>query len=104
MFDQEKSITIQGTVKEFQWVNPHCWIQLLVTTGGKPVEWSIEMQGPGGLSRQGWKPGTIAAGDKVTLVIHPLRSGQNGGSFMSILLPNGQRLGGDQIADKKKAG
>lgn len=98
MFNQEKSITIEGTVKEFQFTNPHCWIQLMVARpGAAPVEWSIEMGGPGSITRQGWKPRTLAAGDKVTVTIHPLRSGQPGGSFMSIILPSGQRLGGDQI-------
>lgn len=103
MFDQTKSITIEGTVKEFQWANPHCWIQLIVPGNGKTVEWSIEMLGPGGLVKQGWKPGSLAAGDKVTITLHPLRSGQPGGSFMSIVLPGGKKLGGDQIAEKKQS-
>jgi len=102
MFDQEKTITIQGTVKEFQFTNPHCWIQLMVPQAGGTVEWSIEMGGPGGLVRQGWKPHTLGAGDKVTVTIHPLRSGQSGGSFVSIVLPNGQKLGGDQIRDRQQ--
>ena len=101
MFDQQKSITIKGTVNEFQWTNPHCWIQLLVPSGGATVEWSIEMLGPGGLVKQGWKPASLAAGDNVTITLHPLRSGQTGGSFMSIILPDGRKLGGDQIAEKK---
>ena len=98
MFDQEKVITLQGTVREFQWTNPHSWIQLLVPgDGGKITEWSVEMSGPGGLARKGWKPRTLKQGDKVTMVIHPLRDGGPGGSFVSVVLPNGQSLGGDQF-------
>ena len=98
MFDQEKVITLQGTVKEFQWTNPHSWIQLMVPgDGGKLTEWSVEMGGPGGLARQGWKPRTLKQGDKVTIVIHPLRDGGLGGSFVSVVLPGGQTMGGDQF-------
>ncbi len=98
MFDQEKVITLQGTVKEFQWTNPHSWIQVMVPSeGSKMTEWSVEMGGPGGLARKGWKPRTLKQGDKVTIVIHPLRDGGLGGSFVSVVLPNGQTLGGDQF-------
>ena len=98
MFDQEKVITLQGTVKEFQWTNPHSWIQVMVPgEGSKVTEWSVEMGGPGGLARKGWKPRTLKQGDKVTIVIHPLRDGGPGGSFVSVVLPNGQTLGGDQF-------
>lgn len=98
MFDQEKVITLQGTVKEFQWTNPHSWIQVIVPgEGSKVTEWSVEMGGPGGLARKGWKPRTLKQGDKVTIAIHPLRDGGPGGSFVSVVLPNGQTLGGDQF-------
>lgn len=97
MFDQEKLITLQGTVRAFDWANPHSWIQVLVPADGKVTEWSVEMSGPGGLARKGWKPRTLKQGDKVTIVIHPLRDGGPGGSFVSVVLPNGQTLGGDQF-------
>jgi uncharacterized protein DUF6152 len=98
MFDQEKVITLQGTVKEFQWTNPHSWIQVLVPgEADKVTEWSVEMGGPGGLARKGWKPRTLKQGDKVTIVIHPLRDGGPGGSFVSVVLPSGQTMGGDQF-------
>jgi len=94
MFDQESTITLEGTVREFQWVSPHCWIQLVIETPEHDtVEWSIEMNGPGGLIRRGWKPGTLKPNDKVTVVAHPLLSGEPGGSFVSIILPNGEELG-----------
>ena len=88
MFDAGKEITLTGTVKEFQWMSPHCWIQLLVPDEGQPnaapVEWGIEMDNPTGLSRHGWKPGSLKAGDRVVVVAHPLRDGTRGAQVVSV--------------------
>jgi hypothetical protein len=88
MFDAGKQITLTGTVKEFQWTSPHCWIQLLIANparpNAKPVEWGIEMDNPVGLSRHGWKPGSLKAGDKIVVVAHPLRDGSPGGQVVSV--------------------
>ena len=83
MFDEQKSVTVRGTVKLFQWTNPHCWIQMLVSGPAEPTEWSVELGSPGQLYNKGWKPGTLKAGDKIIVVIHPLRDGKNGGVFVS---------------------
>jgi hypothetical protein len=83
MFDNQKEVQIQGTVKEFQWTNPHIWIQIMVNEGGKDVEYSIEGASPNGLSRKGWKRTSIKAGDKVSLTIHPMKDGTLGGSLVS---------------------
>lgn len=95
MFDAEQTKTIAGTVKEFQWTNPHAWIILNVQKEGEaqPATWAIEMNGPGGLARQGWRPKTLTPGMPVSLTIHPLRDGTNGGQFMSITLPDGTKMG-----------
>jgi hypothetical protein len=94
MFDAEKTSTLQGTVKEFQWTNPHAWIMLTVAKDGNEAQnWAIEMNGPGGLARQGWRPKTLTPGMPVTVTIHPLRDGTNGGQFMSITLPDGTKFG-----------
>ena len=96
MFDADKTVEMTGTVKDFQWTNPHSWLQLMVTDDkGKASEWSLEMGAPGGLARQGWKPKTVVAGDKVTVRVHPLKDGSSGGQFLSIVLPNGQKIGQD---------
>ena len=88
MFDAAKQITLTGTVKEFQWTSPHCWIQLLVSNparpNAKPVEWGIEMDNPVGLSRHGWKSGSLKAGDKIVVIAHPLRDGSPGGQVVSV--------------------
>jgi hypothetical protein len=95
MFDAEKSVTLSGTVKEFQWTNPHAWIMLTVAgQAGQPEQqWAIEMNGPGGLARQGWRPKTLTPGMPVAVTIHPLRDGTNGGQFMDVKLPDGTILG-----------
>ena len=73
MFDAEKTVSIEGTVKEFQWTNPHSWIHLTVADSeGKPVLWSVELGAPTGLARQGWVPKTLTPGMNVKLLIHPL--------------------------------
>ena len=94
MFDQSKSVELRGTVKSFRWSNPHVFIQLVVVKEGSDgEEWSIEMTSPEHLSRVGWRPGTLHAGDEITLVIHPMRDGVKGGQYLSGVGPKGPLLG-----------
>jgi len=105
MFDAEKSLTLEGTVKEFQWTNPHSWILIMVNNAqGQPEQWAIEMGGPGGLARQGWVPKTLTPGMKVQTIVHPLRDGTNGGQFMAITLPDGTKMGNPNAAPSANAG
>ena len=105
MFDAEKVATLEGTVKEFQWTNPHSWILMMVNNSqGQAEQWAIEMGGPAGLARQGWKPKTLTPGMKVQTVIHPLRDGANGGQFMAITLPDGTKFGNANAAPSAEAG
>jgi len=99
-FDMGKTTTVSGVVKEFQWINPHSWIQIMVTdTSGTAVEWSIEMSSPSSLVRQGWKPKTLKPGDQITIIMHPLRDGRPGGSLVSATLPDGTRIGGSPTGE-----
>ena len=83
MFDAQKTQTLEGTVKDFQWTNPHSWIQLSVKDAtGKDVEWSIEAGSPNTLSRSGWRHGSLKPGDRAVLVIHPMKDGSPGGSLV----------------------
>ena len=85
MFDNQKDVTLEGTIKEFQWTNPHTWIQVMVKdAAGKEVEWSIEGGSPNSLSRNGWKRTSLKPGDKVVLVTHPLKDGSAGGSLVTV--------------------
>ena len=92
-FDPDREVTLEGTVKEFQWTSPHAWIMLTVDRKGRPEEWAIEMNGPAGLVREGWQPRTLTPGMAVTTTVHPLRDGTNGGQFLKITLPDGTVFG-----------
>jgi hypothetical protein len=105
MFDAEKTKVLEGTVKEFQWTNPHSWILMTVNNDKDQAEqWAIEMGGPAGLARQGWVPKTLTPGMKVKTVIHPLRDGNNGGQFMAVTLPDGTMMGNPNAAPSANAG
>jgi hypothetical protein len=94
MFDQTKQVSLKGTVREFQWTNPHAWIHIdAVTENGATELWEVELNSPNNLKRQGWKSTIIKPGDAVTIVINPLRDGTKGGLFVSITLPDGTVLG-----------
>ena len=94
MFDRTRQVSLAGVVKSFQWTNPHSWVQLAVRKGSADEEWAIEALSPNVLGRQGWKRNTLKAGDKVTVVINPLRDGKLGGNLVSITLADGRTLGG----------
>jgi hypothetical protein len=92
--DRTKSLTLNGTVKEFRWANPHSWIDLDVPNDKGSVEtWSVEMTSPTFLVRAGWKSTTLKKGDKVSVTVRPLRSGEPGGVFVSVTLADGKVLG-----------
>ena len=94
MFDSQKTLSLDGTVKDFQWTNPHTWVELVVRdASGKENEWAIEGGSPNALARTGWKRTVLKPGDRAVLVIHPLKDGTHGGSYVSITLPSGQVLG-----------
>ena len=94
MFDAEKTVTMQGTVKEFEWTNPHSWIRMMVADqSGKQAQWALEMGSPQQNAQRGWTATSLKPGDKVTVTFHPLKDGSRGGQFMTAVLPNGQQLG-----------
>ena len=95
MFDATREQTLVGTITEFNWVNPHSSFKVNVKgADGADVVWAIEMNAPQNLVRQGWKRSTLKNGDKVSVVVHPLRDGKPGGSFVAITLPDGTKLSG----------
>jgi hypothetical protein len=102
MFDAQRTVTLKGTVKEFQWTNPHAWIILQASrSNGQQTPWAIELNGPAGLARQGWGPKTLTPGMPITMTIHPLRDGTSGGQLLTLTLPDGTQLGGGAAAPKK---
>src|SRR5580693_7996713 len=94
MFDQSKQLPLKGTVHDFQWTNPHAFIDVDVRNdaGGMDL-WKVELNSPNNLKRQGWKSTLMSPGDKVTVVINPLRDGTKGGLFVAVTLADGKIMG-----------
>ena len=90
--DRSKTVTVEGTVKQFKWGNPHCWLDLEVVSAGRVDLWSLEMTSPAYLVRAGWKATTIKANDKVKVSARPFKNGDPGGIFVSVTLPDGRTL------------
>ena len=94
MFDQSKTVVLSGTVKQFQWTNPHCYIQLLVKdAAGKDVEWALEMGAPMYLYAKGWRPSSLKAGAPLKVTINPLRNGEPGGIVLTASGADGKQIG-----------
>src|SRR5258708_25452115 len=94
MFETAKTQTLEGTVVEFAWTNPHSSIQLDVPTSNGVERWGVEMGSPNSMVKGGWRSTSVKTGDKVTVVVRPLKSGEHGGIFVSLTLAGGRRLGG----------
>jgi hypothetical protein len=93
MFDATQTLTVQGTVKVFQWGNPHTWLDVLIMTqDGTAKPLSLELNGLSGLVRRGWKPGTVKPGDKVEVAYHPMRDGTPAGQLLQLVTPDGHTL------------
>ncbi len=86
MFDATKRQTITGTIKELQWTNPHgvVWVYVPVAGNTDPQVWAVELTSPGNLRRAGWTKDSVKPGDKVEVVLNPLRNGETGGGFVSL--------------------
>jgi hypothetical protein len=94
MFDTTASVTLTGTVTEFQWTNPHAYIELDVPdSSGAKKHWTIELGSPSILQQSGWKYKDLKFGDKVTATINPLRNHDPGGLLVQVTLPDGRVLG-----------
>ena len=89
-----KRVTLAGSVTAFEWTNPHAYIELDVTDEkGATKHWSIELGSPSILMQGGWKFKDLKYGDKVTMVVSPLKSGESGALLSSITMPDGRVLG-----------
>jgi len=93
MFDMEKEVTLKGTVKDFQYTNPHSWL-IVVARGadGKDVEWSFESEGPSSLLRAGIKKSSVQVGDKISMTTHPMKDGRPAGQWLVLTKADGTML------------
>jgi hypothetical protein len=93
-FNSDKIVEISGTIKEFQFTNPHTWIQVFVEDAkGAKVEWSLEWGSPNSLGRQGIRPSTFPPGAKVTMRLRPMLNGAPAGAFVGAKFPDGTTVG-----------
>jgi hypothetical protein len=100
-FDNAQVIKIEGTVKQFRWINPHASFKVEGTAGGDFPDglWTIEMTAANVLVSQGWKRTSLVEGDKVTVFVNPLRNaitlndGSQGGLYVGVILADGTTLG-----------
>jgi hypothetical protein len=94
MFDNEHQTKIEGTVTKFEWTNPHVYIQLAIPEAdGKVRTYTVECANPGILNRVGWKFNIVKPGDKLKVVVAPLRDDPtSGGLLHEMVLPDGKVL------------
>jgi Family of unknown function (DUF6152) len=92
-YDQSKTVAVQGTVKEFRWVNPHIGILLAVSENGQEVDYLIAGGALSGLVQAGWRKTTLKPGDSVTVNFHPMKDGQKAGELLGVTLADGSKLG-----------
>ncbi|WP_068086423.1 DUF6152 family protein [Novosphingobium rosa] len=92
-FDRSKPLVVGGTLKVFDWTNPHTWITLVVPDGkGGNEEWRLEGPSISILARNGWKRDSIQPGEKIRLLVAPNRDGSKGGEFLTVKKADGTTL------------
>jgi len=94
MFDFSKEVTVLGEVKEFRWRNPHIHILMNVPDGkGGMEEYDIEGGTPNTQKRNGWRSDILKPGDKISVVIRPLKNGDKGGNLIRATRQDGSAIG-----------
>ena len=93
MFDQSRKVTIEGTVAEVQWTNPHVWVEVDVPgDDGESVRWGIELTSVVHLTRLGMTMNTFRVGDEIEFTVSPYADGTPGGRFYTARMPGGELL------------
>jgi hypothetical protein len=92
-FDTAKDLTLKGTVTDWIWANPHCFLKIDAKDDtGEVRNWSLETQNPVGMTQRGWSRGAFKVGDEVTVVLEAVKNGAPIGRIVSVKLPNGSTL------------
>jgi hypothetical protein len=90
MYSPTIRMTVEATVKEYIWANPHVWVYVEIPDdNGMPVEWILESGAPASLTRSGWSPQSMKPGDVVTVTFGPLKDGTAGGLLGEVVLADG---------------
>ena len=92
-FDVGKGITLKGTVTEWIWINPHCFLKFdTKDDAGTVRNWAVEAANPTTMTQRGWSRTSFKAGDEITVTLEPVKNGQPIGRVLTVVLPNGQKL------------
>src|SRR5207237_5495144 len=92
-FDTDKELTLKGTVTEWIWSNPHCFLKFDANDDtGTRRNWAVETQSPTSMTPRGWSRTSFKFGDEVTVTLEPVKNGQPIGRILHVMLPNGQKL------------
>lgn len=95
MFDAAQNKQLDGVVQDFKWTNPHSYIEVLVADDkGQLLKWGVECGSPAQMVKAGWRSSSLKPGDHVVVTVHPLRSGELGGSFVQVQTDDGKVLKG----------
>lgn len=93
MFEPEKTVTIEGVVKEFEYTNPHSWLWVTVTNEDKTTtDWGFEAEGPSTLFRNGIKKSDLRPGEKITVTGRPMRDGRPAAAWVRAVKEDGRVL------------
>jgi hypothetical protein len=93
-FDTTKELTLKGTVTDWIWANPHCFLKFDAKDETETVRnWAVEVSNPTDMTKRGWARNSFKAGDEVTVTLQPVKGGAPVGRIRSVILPNGQTLG-----------
>jgi hypothetical protein len=93
-FDTSRELTLKGTVTEWIWANPHCFLKFDAKDDtGTVRNWAVETQNPTDMSRRGWARTSFKVGDAVTVTLQPVKSGAPVGRIRTVVLANGETLG-----------
>ena len=93
-FDTGKRVTMKGTVTEWFWANPHCFLKFDVKDdSGNAVHWVAETTNGPDMIERGWSKHTFKAGDEITVTVEPVKNGKPVGRVLQVVLPTGQTLG-----------
>ncbi len=97
-FDTTRKVTVKGTVVEWFWANPHCFLRFDVKEdNGQTVQWVVETQSGPNIVPLGYTKQTFKPGDEVTVTLTPVRNGKPLGRLLSVVLPSGKKLGAGGI-------
>ena len=93
VFDHSRTETISGTIKKYEWANPHVWIFVTVPQAdGNAITYGFESSAPVQLRSRGITYQSFKPGDRVTITMHPLKNGQSGGQFITATFADGRVL------------